>query len=246
MNGIVVTLTRELRAYLLSPFAYAVLACFLFIHGISFSVLMGVLNGGPSAVGTPMSFFFGGTILFWLALLFVGPVLPMRQLSEERRSGTLEILMTAPISETQVVVGKYLASLAFYCLLWLPTLAYSLILWSYSEIDWGPIGASYLGVVGIGAMFLAVGIFASSVSRNQIVAAILSFALVFALLVLGLMELMINGQTLREILGYVNLLQHMDEFGSGVVDTRRLVYYLSTTVFFLFLASRTLASNKWR
>jgi len=246
VNGIRVTYGRELRAYFFSPLAYGVLASFLFITGITFATLIGYLNDAPSAVGAPMEYFFGGTILFWLALAFVGPILPMRLLSEERRSGSLEILMTAPVTETQVVVGKYLAALAFYVALWTPTVLYAVIVASYSHLDWGPIASSYLGVLGIGALFLSVGLFASGISRNQIVAALVGFALVFALFILGLLEFLVNDQSLRQVLSYLNLIQHMEDFSKGIVDTRRLVYYLSGTAFFLFLTSRALAANKWR
>ena len=246
MNGIRVTFGRELRAYFFSPLAYGVLASFLFINGITFATLIGYLNDAPSAVGAPMEYFFGGTILFWLALAFVGPILPMRLLSEERRSGSLEILMTAPVTETQVVVGKYLAALTFYLVLWAPTVLYAVIVASYSKLDWGPLASAYLGVLGIGALFLSVGLFASGISRNQIVAALVGFALVFALFILGLLEFLVNDQSLRQVLSYLNLIQHMEDFSKGIVDTRRLVYYLSGTAFFLFLTSRALAANKWR
>jgi ABC-2 type transport system permease protein len=246
MNGIGVTFGRELRAYFFSPLAYVVLACFLFVNGITFATLIGYLNDAPSAVGAPMEYFFGGTILFWLALAFVGPILPMRLLSEERRSGSLEILMTAPVTETQVVLGKYLAALAFYLVLWAPTVLYAVIVASYSQLDWGPLGSAYLGVLGIGSLFLAAGLFASGISRNQIVAALVGFALVFALFILGLLEFLVNGESVRQVLGYLNLIQHMEDFAKGIVDTRRLVYYATGTAFFLFLTSRTLAANKWR
>jgi len=246
VNGIRVTFLRELRAYFFSPLAYGVLAAFLFINGITFATLIGYLNDAPSAVGAPMEYFFGGTILFWLALAFVGPILPMRLLSEERRSGSLEILMTAPVTETQVVLGKYLAALAFYLVLWTPTVIYAVIVAFYSKLDWGPVAASYLGVLGIGALFLSVGLFASGISRNQIVAALVGFALVFALFILGLLEFLVNDPSYRQVLSYLNLIQHMEDFSKGIVDTRRLVYYLSGTAFFLFLTSRALATNKWR
>jgi ABC-2 type transport system permease protein len=246
VNGIRVTFARELRAYFFSPLAYGVLASFLFINGITFATLIGFLNNAPSAVGAPMEYFFGGTILFWLALAFVGPILPMRLLSEERRSGSLEILMTAPVTETQVVVGKYLAALAFYVMLWIPTVLYAVIVASYSDLDWGPLASSYLGVLGVGALFLSVGLFASGISRNQIVAALVGFALVFALFILGLLEFLVNDPGLRQVLSYLNLIQHMEDFSKGIVDTRRLVYYVSSTAFFLFLTSRALAANKWR
>ena len=210
-----------------------------------FATLIGFLNNEPSAVGAPMQYFFT-TILFWLALAFVGPILPMRLLSEERRSGSLEILMTAPVTETQVVLGKYLAAFAFYFVLWAPTVLYAVIVASYSKLDWGPLASAYVGVLGIGALFLSVGLFASGISRNQIVAALVGFALVFALFILGLLEFLINDSTARQVLSYLNLIQHMEDFSKGIVDTRRLVYYLSGTAFFLFLTSRALAANKWR
>jgi ABC-2 type transport system permease protein len=245
VNGIRVTFGRELRAYFFSPLAYGVLASFLFINGITFATLIGFLNNEPSAVGAPMQYFFT-TILFWLALAFVGPILPMRLLSEERRSGSVEILMTAPVTETQVVIGKYLAALTFYMTLWAPTVLYAVILSFYSELDWWPLASSYLGVLGIGSLFLSVGLFASGITRNQIVAALVGFAFVFALFIVGLLEFLFNSPTLRQVISYVNLIQHMEDFAKGIVDTRRLVYYISSTVFFLFLTSRALAANKWR
>ncbi len=217
MNGIRVTFARELRAYFFSPLAYAVLASFLFINGITFALLIGYLNDAPSAVGAPMEFFFGGTIFFWLALAFVGPILPMRLLSEERRSGSLEILMTAPVTETQVVVGKYLAALAFYLALWLPTVLYAVIVASYSDLDWGPLASAYVGVLGIGALFLSVGLFASGITRNQIVAALVGFAFVFALFVVGLLEFLVNDPTAQA----GHLLRQPDPAHGGLLEGHR-------------------------
>jgi ABC-2 type transport system permease protein len=246
VNGILATLSRELRSYFYSPLAYVVLTCFLFVNGIGFITLVSYLNDAPSAPGAPLEFFFGGTILFWAAILVVGPVLAMRLLSEERRSGTIEVLMTAPVTEGQVVTGKYLAALGFYLFLWLPTLVYAVIIARHSEVDWGPVVSAYLGVLGIGAVFLAVGTFASALTRNQIVAAIFAFAMVFVLFIFGLLEYLANDPNLKEILGYLNLLQHMEDFAKGIVDSRRLVYYVSVTVLFLFFATRALEAKKWR
>jgi ABC-2 type transport system permease protein len=193
-----------------------------------------------------LELFFGQTVYFWLVLLFVAPVLTMRLISEERRSGTIEVLMTAPVSEAQVVIGKYLAALLFYVFLWLPTLAYPAVLAYYSEVDWGPVLAGYLGVLGIGALFLAIGLLASSLTRSQLVAAILTFAMLIPLFTFGLLENLFRDETLKQAFSYLNLWQHMEEFGKGIVDTRRLVYYLTTTVLFLFLSARTLEAKKWR
>jgi ABC-2 type transport system permease protein len=179
-------------------------------------------------------------------LLFVAPILTMRLIAEERKSGTIEVLMTAPVTETGVVLGKYLAALGYYLFLWLPTLAYVLVVQYFSKVEWGPIAAGDLGIVGIGVLFLAVGLFASSLAKNQVVAAIVTFAVLILFFTFGLLENLVNGETTKQVLGYLNLWQHMDELSRGIVDTRRLVYYVSVTAFFLFLTSRALEAKKWR
>lgn len=247
MSALLAVFQRELRAYFFSPLAYAVLTFFLLVNGYVFSLIVAFLSD-PRAGGstTPLKLFFGDTFFFWLVLLFVTPVLTMRLLSEERKSGTIETLMTSPISETQVVVAKYLASLAFYVFLWLPTLAYVVIVARNSEVDWGPIFSGYLGILGIGSVFLAVGLFASSFTKSQVVAAVATFALLIFFFAIAFMDSLVTQETLKNALGYMNLLDHMQEFGKGVVDSRRLIYYATTSVLFLFLAARSLEAKKWR
>jgi len=245
MKGVLATMERELRSYFLSPLGWVVATGFLFFNGLAFQTILDYLNNpqAPASM-TPLDFFFGGTLFFWLAMLFVGPVLTMRLLSEERRSGTLEMLLTAPITEGQVVIGKYLGAFLFFVFLWLPTLIYVALLAGKLPLDWGPIGASYLGTLGIGAMFLAIGVFTSAVTRNQVVAAVFSFALTFLAFLPAFLEFLVNDPKMRDALGYLNLYQHMDDFSKGIVDSRRLVYYLSVTAFFLFLASRAVEAGK--
>lgn len=247
MKGLLATVERELRAYYFSPLGWAVLTLVLLVNGGVFWILVSFLSDPRSpASATPLEYFFGQTVFFWLVLLFVTPVLTMRLLAEERKSGTIEVLMTAPISEGQVVVGKYVAAFVFYVALWLPSLIYAAILGAYSEVDWGPVASGYLGVLGIGAVFLAVGLFASSMSRNQIVAALATFAMLMVFFSFGLLEGLFQNEALKEALGYMNLWQHMEDFSRGVVDTRRLVFYVSVTLLFLFLSSRALEAKKWR
>jgi len=245
LRGVVATMQRELRSYFLSPLGWVVATGFLFFNGLTFQTILDYLNNpqAPASM-TPLDFFFGGTLFFWLAMLFDGPVLTMRLLSEERRSGTLEMLLTAPITEGQVVIGKYLGAFVFYVFLWLPTLVYVALLAGKLPLDWGPVGASYLGTLGIGAMFLAIGVFTSAVTRNQVVAAVFSFALTFLCFLPAFLEFLVNDPKVRDAVGYLNLYQHMDDFSKGIVDSRRLVYYLSVTAFFLFLASRAVEAGK--
>jgi ABC-2 type transport system permease protein len=170
----------------------------------------------------------------------------MRQWSEEQRSGTLEVLLTAPVTEFQVVLGKFLGSFLFYLFLWAPTLVYVVILSRHSRLDWGPVAAGYLGVVLLGAMFLSMGLLTSALVRNQIVAAVFAFALLVVVFSFGLVEGLVTDPVLKAVLSHMNLWDHMDDFSRGLVDTRRVVYQLSVTGLFLFLATKALEAGKGR
>jgi len=246
MRGILANLNREFRAYFFSPLAYIVAALLLVINGVVFWLIVSYLNDPRATIGAPLQLFFGQTFFFWLVIVFVSAVLTMRLLSEERRSGTIEVLMTAPVTEDQVVIGKFLAALGFYVFLWLPTLAYPILLAYYSEVDWGPVATGYIGIVGIGSLFLATGILASALTRSQLIAAVITFAVLVFMIIVGFLDNLFTDDSWRQLLGYLNLMQHMDDFGKGVVDTRRLVYYVSATVLLLFLSARALEAKKWR
>lgn len=244
MRAVWATYTRELRAYFFSPLAYIVMFFFLIVTGVIFINLVGnLVDPRVMAPDPALSYFFRSS---WLMLILLAPVLTMRLISEELRSGSIEILMTAPITESQVVAGKYLAALTFYASLWLPTLAYAILIARQSDVDWGPVAAGYLGILGIGALLLAVGTFASATTRSQLVAAMVSVALVFLLFLLGMFEGLLTSEGLKQALSYVNLFDHIDEFSRGIVDTRRLAYYGTGVLFFLFLATRALEDKKWR
>lgn len=237
---------RELIAYFSSPLAYVVMTAFLFINGYVFWLIMAYLNDPRTQAMAPFKLLFGGTIFFWLIVLFLVPVITMRLLAEERRTGTLEVLLTSPVTEAQVVMAKFLSALIFYLVLWVPTLTYVAILASYSQLDWGPVAAGYVGIAALGIMFLSVGLFTSALVRNQILAAILAFSLLVVVFSLGLVEGLVNAQALKGILGYMNLWSHMDDYARGILDTRHLVYTLSVSGLFLFLATKALEASKGR
>jgi gliding motility-associated transport system permease protein len=246
VKAILATFLRELRAYFFSPLAYVVLFFFLAVNGVIFVLIVSYLNDPMAPAGRPLDVFFGGSFLFWMVLLVVAPVVTMRLIAEERRSGSIEVLMTAPVTAGQVVAGKYLAALGFYVFLWLPTVVYAGIIDHYSDIDWGTVGAGYLGIFLVGALFLAIGTFGSALSRNQIVAAIIGFALISLFFFMAFVPGLVNDPTWKEVFSYVSAVQHMDDFAKGIVETRRLVFYVTTTLFFLFLTSRMLDEKKWR
>jgi len=238
---------RELISYFSSPLAYIVMTAFLLMQGYIFYLIVSFLNNPSTQAMTPLRLFFGGTIFFWLFLLFVVPVITMRLLAEERRSGTLEVLLTSPVTEGQVVVGKFLAAMIFYIALWLPTSIYVLVLGRHSEIDLGPVFAGYLGVLLLGFLFLAVGTFASTLTDNQLIAAIIAFAAMVVLFSIGLVEqLLISSSAFKAALGHMNLWTQMDDFAKGIVDTRHVVYQLSVGILFLVLAAKSLEVKKWR
>jgi ABC-2 type transport system permease protein len=182
-----------------------------------------------------------------LFLLFTVPVITMRLLAEERRSGTIEVLLTSPVTEGQVIAGKFLAAFLFYVVLWLPTLIYVVLLKQHSSIDLRPVMAGYLGVLLVGFLFLAVGTFTSTLTNNQLIAAIIAFATLIALFSIGLVEqLLVSSSVVREALGYMNLWTHMDDYAKGIIDSRHVVYELSVGLLFLFLAAKSLEVKKWR
>jgi ABC-2 type transport system permease protein len=247
MRKLTAIVRRELIAYFSSPLAYIVITAFLLLQGYIFYLIVSFLNDPRTRAMTPLELFFGGTIFFWLFLLFVVPVITMRLVAEERRSGTIETLLTSPVTEGQVVAAKFLAALVFYVVLWLPTILYVVILKAYSSIDLGPVASGYLGVVLVGFLFLAVGTFTSTLTDNQLIAAILAFAAMVALFSVGLVEqLLVSSSGLKAALGYMNLWNHMDDYAKGIVDSRHVVYEVSVGVLFLFLASRSLIAKKWR
>ena len=237
---------RELIAYFSSPLAYIVMTAFLLMQGYIFYLIVSFLNNPQTPAMTPLRLFFGGTIFFWLFLLFVVPVITMRLLAEERRSGTIEVLLTSPVSEVQVVAGKFAAAMFFYIALWLPTVLYVVVLKRNSEIDLGPVVAGYLGVLLLGFMFLAVGTFASTLTDNQLIAAVIAFAAMVGLFSIGLVEQLLSTSFLKASLSHMNLWTQMDDFAKGIVDSRHVIYQLSVGLLFLFLAAKSLEVKKWR
>ncbi len=247
MRKVVALVRRELIAYFSSPLAYMVLTAFLFLQGYVFYLIIAFLNNPRTEAMAPLRLFFGGTIFFWLFLLFVIPVITMRLVSEERRSGTIEPLLTSPVTEGQVITGKFLAALIFYIILWLPTVIYVLILKHYTAIDLGPVASGYLGVLLLGILFLGVGTFTSTLAKNQLIAAVFAFAAIVILFSVGLIQqLLVSSSAIRQALGYMNLWTQMDDFARGIVDTRHIVYQLSVGLMFLYFAAKSLEVKKWR
>jgi len=247
MTSVLTIAKREIFSFFVSPIAYVVLTVWLLFFGIVFYILALVFaQQGAGGETNLLTAFFGGTTLFYLPLLVFAPVMTMRLLAEERASGTIEPLLTAPVSEVSVVLGKYLAALTFWCVLWAPTLSYVWLVARTGEhtVDWGSIGSTYLGLFAVGMFYMAVGLFMSAIARNQIVAAMLTFLVLGGLFVIGLAGYANVGDDMRAVFEYVGLWTQMAAFSKGIVDTRYLVYDLSVVVLSLFLSVQALRSDR--
>lgn len=239
---------RELLAFFYSPMAYVLLASTMILNSSVYLFILAFATepGSRETAGTVLQYVFGGTLFFYLIVIAVPSLITMRLMSEEKQSGTLETLLTAPIGEVGVVLAKYLASLLFYGLLWLPTVLFPFLLSRHVDLDVGPVLAAYLGTFGLGAMYLSFGLFFSALTRSQIIAALLSFGTAFGLFLVGITTFIQPSTSGESWTAYLNLWAHMEDFGKGIVDTRRLVLYGSTSVFFLFATVQVLSARRWR
>ena len=238
MINIPVITKRELGAYFLSPIAYIVLTAFALMHGILFS-----LQVGPSLDLQAASRYALALPIYLLAL--AAPALTMRLFSEEIRSGTIETLMTAPVTETEVVLGKFLGALIFSAVMFTPIMAEIVFLRLLGPWDVGPVLSGFLGLFLLTAQILAIGLLCSALSRMQIASAIINFAILIGLYFLWILG---RGQTAAwaRLLRYAAPPWHYLSFTRGVVDTRDLAYYVVSTGALLFLSVRALQLRKWR
>ena len=233
-------LIHELRVLLLSPATYIAAVLFLLQMWWLYVFVLWEFSSEPHDTLPTESFFY----YFWIPVLFVVPLLTMRSLAEERRLGTLETLMTTPVTTVSVVLSKYCAALVFYCLLWLLTLAFPMLtVWAIPQpivseriLDIATLTGGYLFVVVSGFLFVAVGIFSSSLTRSQLVAGMLSFSILF-MIILG-PPVVLNQNIpwpywLEVPIEYFDLFNHLDDFKRGVIDSRPLVYYVSNTALIL-------------
>ncbi len=245
------TLTRrELGGFFVSMTGYVIIAAAVFLMGLSFVVLLLQLQSEPTPM--PVTELFYGTPFFWLILLLAAPVITMRLFALEKFSGTFETLMTTPVSDLQVVLAKFTAAMIFYALMWLPLLGCIFILRHYTTdpgpLDVGVVGATYLGIFLLGGLFMSLGCFASALTRSQIIAAMISFAVGITLFLLSFLgnQLPTAASWQMQILSHLAMIDHMSDFVRGIVDTRHVVFYVSLTIWFLFLTLRVVESRRWR
>ncbi|HHL39707.1 MAG TPA: ABC transporter permease [Deltaproteobacteria bacterium] len=258
MRNIYLLFVKELRSYFSSPIAYVVIAMFLAITGYLFYGLFAyfsklsfqaqidptlarqanLLNVTESVI-RPL---FG---IISMIMLIMTPLITMRQFSEEKKSGTIELLLSYPVTDTQVLAGKFLSCLGVLGAMLLASLIFPALVMYFGEPETGPIITGYLGLFLLGASFIALGLFASSLTENQIIAATISFGVLFLFWMLS-MSVPFVTPGIGRFLAYVSITQHVESFAKGVIDTEDVIYYAIFIFLFLFLTLRMLESKRWR
>jgi len=244
---------KELRAYFASPIAYVVIGFFALIYGYFCYVLLAFFN----RQSMQMSMGMGGTMNInqmliapvlqnvTVVLLFLLPMITMRTYSEEKRTGTMELLLTSPLTDMQIIFGKFLGAMGLYAAMVAVTLIHTSLLFLYGDPEWRPVLTAYLGILLMGGCFISVGLLISSMTRNQIVAGTITFAVFLVLWVINWIGSFV-GPTAQAVLSHLSLTDHFDDFTKGVLDTKHIIYYLSFIGFGLFLTAKAVDSERWR
>jgi ABC-2 type transport system permease protein len=251
---------KELKSYFSSPVAYIVAGIFLSISGYFFyNILTFFTFVSLQYQQSPYAYMMRNINMndylihplysnLGVILLFVIPMITMRTIAEEKKLGTVELLYTSPVRISEIIAGKFLAAFVVFLVMLIPTIEYpiALIIWGAPGPEVGPIITTYIGLILLAASFISVGIFASSVTENQMVAGSLAFGILLLLFVLGWAK-QTAGSTFGEILGYISLVEeHYQDFLKGMIDSKDFVYYLTFIFFGLFLAHRSMESRRWR
>jgi ABC-2 type transport system permease protein len=220
------------------------------VSGVDFYFQISFMNQRPVQYSVQEAFF--NSVFFWFAFVLIFPLITMRLFAEEFKLGTIEPLMTAPVRDWEVVLSKFFGALVFYLVLWVPTLLYFVIFQKITGQSAGnSVGSycgSYLMLLLLGMFYLSVGCFASVLTKNQIIAAIISFCAITLLFFLGLVQFILLevSSATRDLLGYFSAIEHMGTFSRGIIDARPIVLYVSMTIVMLALTYQAFQTRKWR
>ncbi len=250
---------REFKSFFYSPVAYVILAIFTALTGVFFYLyLSSFVEASIMDAIRAQQYRMAQQKLnvnlmlirpyFWniaLISLFTLPTITMRLYSEEKRLGTVELLYTTPITPTQIVLGKFFAGLAFYIVLLLPTMFFQSLLFIYGDPEFMPVLSGYIGLILLGSAFITAGLFISTTTENQIIAALGGFALSLLLWVVGWGANFV-GPTLKPVLNYISIINHFEDFAQGVIDSSHIAYYILFSILGLYLSLKTIESVKWR
>ena len=255
MRGFGSILKREFNAYFTSPVAYVVIGIFMILSSLMFFFnVQWYYNASYSMFQNPYNAQSLNLIEDFLRplfanlsviLLFIVPVITMRCFAEEKKSGTFELLLTYPVSDTSIILGKFAAAIMFFLVMMILTLFFPIYLMVVSDPEIGPILSSYLGFFLLGATFIAMGVFVSSTTENQIISALGAFGLNLILWIVGWVNPTTEGIS-NKVFQYLSIIEHFDPMTQGILNTKDIVYFLSMIFIFIFLTNRVLMSKKWR
>jgi ABC-2 type transport system permease protein len=244
---------KELRSYFASPMGYIIVGLFVVLFGIFFYVFLALFaeqsqrmamgGGGNANVNEQLirGVFHNAAIV----VLFLLPMVTMRTYAEEKRSGTIELLLTSPITDLQIILGKFLGAMGLFAAMLAVSAIDIAILFRLGNPELKPVLTGYLGLLLMGGCFLSVGLLISSMTKNQIVAGMMTFAVFLVLWIVNWFGDSM-GPRGKEILDYLSITEHLDDFTKGIIDTKHLVYYLSFMTFGLFLTAKSVDSERWR
>ena len=254
MNNILAIAHKELKSYFSTPIAYVVIGFFALLFGYFFYAMLIIFNQQSLQLG---GFSGGGNVdinqqlirpLFLNAsviLLFVLPLITMRTYSEEKRSGTIELLLTSPVTDVEIIVGKFLGAMTLYAAMLGITLIHMVLLFAWGNPEPKVVLTGYVGLLLMGGCFISVGLLISSLTKNQIVSGMITFAVFLLLWVINWIA-SFTGPTTQSVLNYLSITDHFDDFTKGILDTKHFVYYLSVISFGLFLTARAVDTERWK
>jgi ABC-2 type transport system permease protein len=253
MMNILAIARKELRSYFASPIGYVVIGMYALVFGFFYAVGLDYIvrlsmqgpgmGGGQVNINQQMIRY----VLMNLTVinLLVVPLVTMRTYAEEKRSGTIELLMTSPVTDTQIILGKFFGAMSLYAAMLGITLLHMAILFVYATPEWKPIVSGYLGLVLLGGCFVSLGLFFSSLTRNQIVAGMFTFAVLLLFWILDWVG-SLAGPSVEKVVGYLSLTSHLEDFVRGIIDSQHVIYYLSFITFSLFITAKAVDSERWR
>jgi ABC-2 type transport system permease protein len=246
---------KELRAYFASPIGYIVIGFFALLYGYFYvtmlnyfvrqSMQMAQFGGSPDGMNVNQVMIRPLVQNVTILLLFLMPMVTMRSYAEEKRSGTIELLLTSPLKDIEIILGKFLGALALWGIALAVSLVHIGLLFVYGNPEWKPILTAYLGLLLLGGCFISVGLLISSLTSNQIVAGMATFGVFLLLWIINWIG-SFSGPTIDQLTRYLSIIDHFDDFSKGVLDTSHIVYYVSFIAFGLFLTAKSVDSERWR
>ena len=254
MRNILAIAHKELKSYFSSPIAYIVIGFWALLYGYFFIAILQFFVrqsmqmsrfGGPQSMNVNQQLIRPLLQNVTILDLFLLPMVTMRTYAEEKRSGTIELLLTSPVSDFEIIMGKFLGAMALYTVMLAVTLLHIGLLFWYGHPEWKPIVTAYLGLWLLGGCFVSLGLLISSMTKNQIVAGMVTFAIFLMFWVITWVG-SFSGPTVDKLTQYLSIIDHLDDFNKGVLDTSHLIYYLSFITFGLFLTAKSVDTERWR